>query len=60
MKKIILTLLVGFALATGHSQTAEEMNAEQARKKDSISDIQARVNALQWVKLKSWGEFIFL
>jgi hypothetical protein len=47
MKKIILTLLVGFALATGQSQTAEETKAEQAPKKDSISAIQARVNALQ-------------
>lgn len=47
MKKTMLTVLAGFALAAGYSQTAEELKAEQVPKKDSIAAIQARVNALQ-------------
>ncbi len=47
MKKTMLTVLAGLALAAGYSQTAEELKAEQVPKKDSIAAIQARVNALQ-------------
>lgn len=47
MKKLIctLTLLAGTMVSFG--QTAEELKAEQAPKKDSIAAIQARVDALQ-------------
>ncbi len=47
MKKIGLALICFFGLLAMNAQTKEELKAEQATKKDSISAIQARVDALQ-------------
>lgn len=47
MKKIIFVLALCASMTTTFAQTAEELKAEQAPKKDSIAAIQARVDALQ-------------
>ncbi|WP_073316209.1 DUF3078 domain-containing protein [Aquimarina spongiae] len=47
MKKLILVTAVFFGISSLSAQTAEELKAEQAKKKDSIAAIQGRVNAIQ-------------
>ena len=47
MKRITVTLLCMFVTIAGFAQTADELKAEQATKKDSIAAIQGRVDALQ-------------
>ena len=47
MKKMIFVLALFASINTMFSQTLEELQAEQAPKKDSIAAIQARVDALQ-------------
>ena len=47
MKKVILAFVFLFACTLTFSQTLEELKTEQAAKKDSIADIQSRVDALQ-------------
>ncbi len=47
MKKLLLTAMALFVLVAVSAQTAEELKAQIAPKKDSIAAIQGRVNALQ-------------
>ncbi|MFD2100305.1 DUF3078 domain-containing protein [Flagellimonas iocasae] len=47
MKKLLFIAGVFFSLVSLQAQTAEEIKAEMAPKKDSIAAIQGRVNALQ-------------
>ncbi|WP_036381200.1 DUF3078 domain-containing protein [Muricauda sp. MAR_2010_75] len=47
MKKILITAGMFFAFVSAQAQTAEEIKAEMAPKKDSIAAIQGRVDALQ-------------
>ena len=47
IKKLILVTAVFFGISSLSAQTAEELKAEQAKKKDSIAAIQGRVNAIQ-------------
>lgn len=47
MKKILYTTMLCLAAFSAMGQTAEEIKAEMAPKKDSIAAIQGRVNALQ-------------
>lgn len=47
MKKVILAFLFAFTMNATFAQTIDELKAEQATKKDSIADIQSRVDALQ-------------
>ncbi|RLD29878.1 MAG: hypothetical protein DRI75_01850 [Bacteroidetes bacterium] len=47
MKKVLLIIIFFNSLFSINAQTLEELKAEQATKKDSISAIQSRVNALQ-------------
>ena len=46
-KKFLFTLVLTITVFSGFGQTLEELKAEQAAKKDSIADIQSRVDALQ-------------
>jgi hypothetical protein len=46
-KKLLLVLLMMFALTSTYAQTLEELKAEQALKKDSIAALQAKVDAIQ-------------
>lgn len=46
MKKLLLTLVILFAV-TANAQTKEELQAQQAPKKDSIAALQGEVDALQ-------------
>lgn len=45
MKNILLTAVLLFSCAAGFSQTAEELTEQMTPKKDSITAIQARVDA---------------
>ncbi|MBN4084967.1 DUF3078 domain-containing protein [Flavobacteriaceae bacterium AH-315-B10] len=47
MKKVLLLIIFFNSIFSIKAQTLEELKAEQATKKDSISTIQSRVNALQ-------------
>ena len=47
MKKVIFAFVFMFAMSVTYAQTLEELKTEQAAKKDSIADIQGRVDALQ-------------
>ena len=47
MKKIVFIVTSFFILVTSYGQTVEELKADQVAKKDSITAIQARVDALQ-------------
>ncbi|WP_276168531.1 DUF3078 domain-containing protein [Zobellia alginiliquefaciens] len=47
MRKLLLTSLAMLTFSVGFAQTLDELKAEQATKKDSISAIQSRVDALQ-------------
>jgi len=47
MKKILCTTIFCLAILSAKAQTAEEIKAEMAPKKDSIAAIQSRVSALQ-------------
>ncbi|MBU2997664.1 DUF3078 domain-containing protein [Cellulophaga baltica] len=48
MKKLVLTLVATFALASSYGQTTEaELKAEKKAKNDSIAAIQGRVDAIQ-------------
>jgi len=47
IKKLIFVTAVFFGISSLSAQTAEELKAEQAKKKDSIAAIQGRVNAIQ-------------
>tara|TARA_R110002167_G_scaffold263017_3_gene469693 strand:+ start:6181 stop:7113 length:933 start_codon:yes stop_codon:yes gene_type:complete len=47
MKKLLFTLVAGFACALTYAQTVDELKAEQGLKKDSVAAIQARVDAIQ-------------
>ena len=47
MKKILCTTIFCLAILSAKAQTAEEITAEMAPKKDSIAAIQSRVSALQ-------------
>ncbi|NAS10878.1 DUF3078 domain-containing protein [Poritiphilus flavus] len=47
MKKLLLVLFMALVTPIIYGQTEEELKAEQAAKKDSISAIQGRVDALQ-------------
>ncbi|MFP2995606.1 DUF3078 domain-containing protein [Spongiivirga sp. MCCC 1A20706] len=47
MKKLLLCGLFAIATTTMFSQTAEELKAQQAPKKDSIAKLQAEVDAIQ-------------
>ncbi len=47
MKKIALAIIFAFSISATFAQTIDELKAEQATKKDSIADIQGRVDALQ-------------
>tara|TARA_R110002020_G_scaffold122487_6_gene277953 strand:- start:89703 stop:90635 length:933 start_codon:yes stop_codon:yes gene_type:complete len=47
MKKILLGLAMCATGLSVHSQTLEELKAEQAAKKDSVTAIQGRVDAIQ-------------
>jgi hypothetical protein len=46
MKKLILLLVFTTGMGTAFAQTAEELRAARAAKKDSIAAIQGRVNAI--------------
>ena len=46
-KNLMFSLIFTFSLFTGFAQTLEELKTEQAAKKDSIADIQSRVDAIQ-------------
>ena len=46
-KNLLFTIVLTFSLGSGFAQTLEELKAEQTAKKDSIADIQSRVDALQ-------------
>lgn len=61
MKKIILTLFVVLSTAMGFSQTEEELKEQLGAKKDSISAIKGRVDALQSQidKLPGWKKGAF-
>ncbi len=47
MKKLVFPLLAMLTFITVSGQTIEELKTEQGTKKDSIADIQGRVDALQ-------------
>jgi len=47
MKKLLIAFVMVFALSPTYAQTLEELKAEQAPKKDSISALQAKVDAIQ-------------
>ncbi|MEH6408532.1 MAG: hypothetical protein V7767_14735, partial [Leeuwenhoekiella sp.] len=47
MKKTLFLLFAICFATVSYSQTADELNAAKAAKKDSISQIQSRVNAIQ-------------
>ncbi len=47
MKKIVLTAVLLFIGAVSFAQTADELKAEKAAKKDSIAAIQGRLGAIQ-------------
>lgn len=47
MKKIYFALLLFFSISTGFSQTLQDLRNEKAAKKDSIAQIQKRVDAIQ-------------
>jgi hypothetical protein len=47
MKKILIAAGILFSFVSAQAQTAEEIKAEMAPKKDSIAAIQGRVDALQ-------------
>ena len=47
MRKLVLVLGLMFGIASTYAQTAEELKAQQAPKKDSIAALQAKVDALQ-------------
>ncbi|MBM1105344.1 DUF3078 domain-containing protein [Aurantibacter crassamenti] len=47
MKKVVFTLITALTFITVSGQTIEELKSEQATKKDSVADIQSRVDALQ-------------
>ncbi|MGM5470602.1 DUF3078 domain-containing protein [Flavobacteriaceae bacterium LMO-SS05] len=55
-RSILLTLLLLFTFSFGFSQTLQELKAEKAAKKDSISKLQKRVDQLQKQidKLPGW------
>lgn len=47
MRKLVLVFGLMFGIASTYAQTAEELKAQQAPKKDSIAALQAKVDALQ-------------
>lgn len=47
MKKVSLAFVFAFSISVTFAQTIDELKAEKATKKDSIADIQGRVDALQ-------------
>ncbi|MEO9893654.1 DUF3078 domain-containing protein [Aurantibacter sp.] len=47
MKKVVFTLVATLTFMAVSGQTLEELKTEQAAKKDSVADIQGRVDALQ-------------
>ncbi|WP_273568839.1 DUF3078 domain-containing protein [Maribacter halichondriae] len=47
MKRLVIGMLAILAFSTSYAQTIDELKTEQATKKDSIADIQGRVDALQ-------------
>lgn len=47
MKKVSLAFVFAFCISATFAQTIDELKAEKATKKDSIADIQGRVDALQ-------------
>ncbi|WP_298779846.1 DUF3078 domain-containing protein [uncultured Polaribacter sp.] len=47
MKKVLLVLVFAFLGLTVNAQTADELKADLASKKDSISKLQAKANAIQ-------------
>ena len=47
MKKVSLAFVFAFSISAAFAQTIDELKAEKATKKDSIADIQGRVDALQ-------------
>ncbi len=47
MKNLVFALAAMFTLTSAYAQTLEELKAEQAPKKDSVTAIQGRVDALQ-------------
>ena len=47
MRKLVLALIAIFTLSSTYAQTADELKATQALKKDSIAAIQGRVDGLQ-------------
>ncbi len=47
MRKLVLVFGLMFGIASTYAQTAEELKAQQAPKKDSIAALQGKVDALQ-------------
>ena len=47
MRKLVLVFGLMFGIASTYAQTAEELKAQQAPKKDSIAKLQSEVDALQ-------------
>ena len=47
MRKLVLVIGLMFGIASTYAQTAEELKAQQAPKKDSIAKLQGEVDALQ-------------
>jgi hypothetical protein len=47
MKKLLILLLLAFVSFSANAQTADELKAELKSKKDSISKLQAKANAIQ-------------
>ncbi len=47
MKKLVFVIGLMFGIASTYAQTAEELKAQQAPKKDSIAKLQGEVDALQ-------------
>ena len=61
MKKLVFTLVAILTISATYAQTADELKALQAPKKDSIAAIQGRVDALQAQidALPGWKKGIF-